>query len=99
MAWNTSDRLSRLPPNWSTTIQPSILRRDKYQCKLKYVGCLGTATEVDHIERGDNHDPKNLQAACERCHATKSGREGNQAKARLKKLGKRPPERHPGLRT
>lgn len=98
MPWSTSDRASRLPSNWESEIQPNILARDRYKCKLRYPGCLDDATEVDHKIRGDNHAPSNLQAACERCHAKKSAREGNEAKARLKALRRRPPERHPGLR-
>lgn len=98
MAWNTSDRLSRLPSNWETEIQPAILKRDHYKCKIKDQGCLVEATEVDHNIRGDNHAYSNLQAVCERCHAKKSAREGNEAKAKLKALRRRPVERHPGLR-
>lgn len=98
MAWSTSDRASRLPPNWETEIQPKILRRDNHRCKIRWAGCQVQATEVDHKVRGDNHDESNLQAACERCHARKSAKEGNEAKARLKALRRRPPERHPGLR-
>lgn len=98
MPWSTSDRLSRLPDNWASEIQPAILKRDGYRCKIKDLGCQVSASEVDHKVRGDNHDPSNLQAACERCHARKSAREGNEAKKRLKDLRSRPAERHPGLR-
>lgn len=98
MPWSTSDRASRLPPNWESEIQPRILARDRYECKIKYPGCQVSASEVDHKVRGDNHADSNLQAACERCHARKSAKEGNEAKARLKALRRRPPERHPGLR-
>jgi 5-methylcytosine-specific restriction enzyme A len=98
MSWTTSDRASRLPPNWESEIQPRILERDLYRCKIKDLGCQVVASEVDHKVRGDNHSDSNLQAACERCHARKSAREGNEAKARLKALRNRPPERHPGLR-
>jgi 5-methylcytosine-specific restriction protein A len=99
MAWSTSDRSSRLPSNWESEIQPYILRRDNYRCKIKDHGCMVRACEVDHKVRGDNHAYENLQAACERCHARKSAKEGNEAKARLKALRHRPPERHPGLRS
>jgi 5-methylcytosine-specific restriction endonuclease McrA len=96
--WSSSDRSSRLPSNWETEIHPRILNRDKRLCKIKDHGCQVVATEVDHKVRGDNHADSNLQAACERCHARKSAREGNEAKAKLKALRFRPPERHPGRR-
>jgi hypothetical protein len=38
------------------------------------------ASDVDHIEHGDNHNPSNLQALCRFHHARKSAREGAQAK-------------------
>lgn len=98
MTWSTSTRKERLPKDWETYIVPKILKRDKYTCKIIDDGCQIQATEVDHIVRGDDHRFSNLQAVCERCHAKKSSREGNNAKARLKMLRKRPTGRHPGLR-
>ncbi|WP_439422948.1 HNH endonuclease [Saccharothrix sp. HUAS TT10] len=53
---------------------------------------------MDHRVPGLDHSDENLQAACARCHATKSAREGNEAKARLHAMRKRPPESHPGRR-
>lgn len=98
MAWSTSDRASRLPPDWESTIQPRILRRDQHKCQIAWPGCQVEATEVDHIIRGDDHRDQNLRAVCERCHAKKSAKEGNEAKAKYKDLRSRPTERHPGLR-
>ena len=98
MAWSTSDRAERLPPNWESEIVPFILDRDRRKCKLAWPGCQVVATEVDHKVRGDDHKHENLQAVCERCHARKSAREGNEAKRKLKEARRRPPERHPGLR-
>lgn len=98
MTWSSSNRKERLPSDWESKTVPYILRRDKYTCKAQEDGCQIQATEVDHIVRGDDHRYENLQAICERCHAKKSSREGNQAKARLKVLRRRPKERHPGLR-
>ncbi|MEU7177038.1 MULTISPECIES: HNH endonuclease [Streptomyces] len=37
------------------------------------------ATDVDHIEPGDNHDAENLQSLCRHHHARKSAREGANA--------------------
>ncbi|MFI9598178.1 HNH endonuclease [Nonomuraea sp. NPDC052265] len=48
-----------------------MLRRDKFTCAV----CGDEANEVDHIERGDNHDPSNLQALCGSCHKRKTLRE------------------------
>ncbi|WP_425566391.1 HNH endonuclease [Nonomuraea roseoviolacea] len=69
-AGHTRQDISRLPSNWST-IRRRILRRDGYAC---YV-CGEDATEVDHIDPGDNHDPSNLGAICARCHLAKTLRE------------------------
>lgn len=96
MAWDTSDRSSRLPRNWAT-IRTHILDRDGWLCQLRYEGCTRVASEVDHIIAGDNHHPTNLQAACTRCHARKSATEGAQARAHRHAARYRPPEPHPGL--
>lgn len=96
MAWRTSNRASRLPPNWRTEIVPRILKRDKYTCKLRYKGkCQTRASQVDHIRPGDDHRDSNLQAVCARCHGVKSAREGRQAQLKRRALRKRPAERHP----
>ena len=95
MAWEGSDRSSRLPPGWRTQIVPRILERDAHTCRLQLPGCTGHATEVDHIRRGDDHSDANLQAACTWCHSKKSSAEGNAARRRWS--NRRPRERHPGL--
>jgi 5-methylcytosine-specific restriction endonuclease McrA len=95
MSWEGSDRRSRLPSDWASAIVPRILQRDGYRCRIGYDGCTGTATEVDHIRRGDDHSNVNLQAACSWCHGKKSSAEGNAARRRWS--SKRKPERHPGL--
>lgn len=97
MPWNTSNRRARLPGNWPRIVR-DILSRDKNTCKLKFPGCLLRATEVDHIDRGDNHAYSNLQAVCKKCHATKSAREGRQAQLSRRALRKRPVESHPGVK-
>lgn len=97
MPWSSSDRRSRLPSNWFSSARPHILRRDP-MCKLQYQGCLGVSTEVDHVKRGDDHSPQNLQGVCKRCHATKSAREGNAAQLTRRQRRLRPPERHPSDR-
>jgi 5-methylcytosine-specific restriction protein A len=94
--WAGSTRRARLPANWST---PGGLRDqvfgqpDGRACRLRYEGCTAYATEVDHIERGDDHRLGNLQPACKACHRIKSAREGAAGQVTLR----RPPETHPSL--
>jgi len=70
-AWAGSTRRKRLPRDWDGR-RRYILRRDRGLCQLKYPGCTTIATEVDHIERGDDHRFSNLQGACSPCHAKKT---------------------------
>ncbi|WP_079868837.1 HNH endonuclease [Mycobacteroides abscessus] len=65
---------------------------------MRLLGCLVTASEVDHIVPGDDHSDGNLRAACRKCHAHKSSAEGNDRQRQLRALRKRPIERHPGQR-
>lgn len=104
MAWEGSNRRSRLPADWPK-IRERVLRRDGYRCRfVDYTGlrCREQATEVDHIEAmKDDHRDEALQSLCERHHASKSGSEGGRASAvqsavKRKRLRK-PPEPHPGL--
>ncbi|MFB9529025.1 HNH endonuclease [Nonomuraea roseola] len=76
-SWDGWTRRHDLPSNW-TTLRLRILRRDKWTC---YV-CGNDANEVDHIERGSNHDPSNLAAICSRCHKAKTARESQEARRR-----------------
>lgn len=98
MGWETSRRRHRLPENWHAIRMP-VLRDAGFVCELRYEGvCVGTASEVDHINRGDDHSRSNLRAACWRCHAKKSSMEGHARKRELRELRKRKQERHPGER-
>lgn len=96
-SWSGSYRNLRLPPNWGE-IRRRILDRDNYTCRIRHLGCLITASDVDHIVRGDDHSDENLRAACRKCHAHKSSAEGNDRQRQLRALRKRPVERHPGRR-
>jgi len=81
------------PRNWAR-IRQRILRRDQSTC---YV-CGGGATHVDHVipaSRGGSDDDSNLRAMCARCHAHKSGQEGNALRPK-RASRKRAPEKHPG---
>lgn len=93
--WQHSDRKSRLPHDWAQR-RIRVLRRDGYRCQHRdEVGilCGAWANQVDHVERGDDHDEANLQALCRDHHAAKSSAEGVAAQPRRR----RPPEPHPGL--
>jgi 5-methylcytosine-specific restriction endonuclease McrA len=50
----------------------TILVRDRYRCTIAAPGCLGAATEVDHIvplhAGGAKYDPTNCRAACKPCN-------------------------------
>ncbi|QBP31111.1 HNH endonuclease [Mycobacterium phage Refuge] len=98
MGWAGSRRRQELPEDWEA-IRLSVLQDAHWVCEIQLEDrCVGTASEVDHIERGNDHSRSNLRAACHRCHAKKSSDEGNAARRRNQARGKRPPERHPGRR-
>lgn len=102
MVWQkgTSARSSRLPSNWQA-LRLSVLRRARYQCQHRdYPGapiCGARANQVDHIQRGDDHSLRNLQALCEPHHTAKSSREGVEARV-SKGTTSRTPEQHPDER-
>jgi 5-methylcytosine-specific restriction protein A len=81
-AWQHVTEPIPLPPDWPQ-IQAAVLARDSHRCRINGPRCITHATQVDHVVNraaGGNHSPANLVAACLPCHATKSGREGNQAR-------------------
>jgi 5-methylcytosine-specific restriction enzyme A len=73
--------------NWQRA-RVLVLKRDNFTCTLRYPGCLGRASEVDHIvqpELGGTADPTNLRAVCHRCHATRTAKQGHEAAKRRRK--------------
>jgi len=99
MAWASSDRKSRLPPNWSS-LRRAVLERCGGRCEvLKKDGsrCRDRATEVDHVIAGDLHEMSNLRGICAWHHARKSALEGVAAKRELNSILYRKPETHPGI--
>ncbi|MFF1594835.1 HNH endonuclease [Streptomyces sp. NPDC058286] len=94
MAWSTSGRAKRLPPNWPV-LRAMVLRRDNGICH----GCgKHGADQVDHLVAGDNHAPDSLAAIhSDPCHRQKSSAEGGKAaaKSRATRPRKRPVEPHP----
>ncbi len=100
--WEGSDRRDELPPGWRTIIRPRILRRDGYRCTWVTEGerCEAQATDVDHIDRGNDHRDENLASVCAWHHGRKSSAEGlaaRAARARYRPTNRRPSEAHPGL--
>lgn len=93
--WEGSNRKQELPANWRE-LRRKVATRAGFRCQGIVDGqrCANRGSHCDHIERGMDHSVENLQWLCPDCHNRKSGREGAQARAPLK----RPPERHPGLR-
>lgn len=73
MAWETSNRRSRLPRDWEAR-RRIVIARDNGRCQAMIGGasCPSDGTEVDHIVPGDNHDLTNLQLLCKACHAWKT---------------------------
>jgi len=62
---------------WEATRQ-RILRRDHYQCTLKYSGCTGRATQVDHLlakANGGEDTDSNLASSCASCNNYKSSKQ------------------------
>jgi 5-methylcytosine-specific restriction enzyme A len=99
MAWATSDRKDRLPPDWGKR-RHQVLARCGGRCEvLKKDGsrCRDDATEVDHIVAGDSHELSNLRGICRWHHARKSALEGVAAKKALNEILYRKPETHPGV--
>jgi len=101
MAWENSNRKSRLPANWKA-LRLEILRRDGYKCQEVTPSgflCLDYANEVDHIIAGDNHSKSNLRAICSWHHKKKSSEEGRQAREakRLERM-KQEKNDHPGMK-
>lgn len=103
MAWEGSDRRSRLPSDWPK-VRKRILRRDRHRCvAIEQDGqpCGELATDVDHVRPGDDHSDENLQSLCSWHHKQKSASEGQRASAaRRAEIDSRfrwSGEEHPGL--
>lgn len=96
--WHTSNRRSRLPKDWTKRVA-AVKERDGGRCRQilpSGARCPRPGRDVDHRERGDNHDLSNLQLLCEEHHRLKTNSEWAEGKKR-KLAPKRPAERNPGL--
>ena len=96
--WQNSNRVNELPRNWKQ-LRLQVLVRDGYQCTHidDYTRCTQRATDVDHIEHGNNHSLNNLRSLCNWHHARKSSAEGNQSPNRQRETIRRPQPAHPGM--
>lgn len=103
MAWEGSTRRQRLPDDWESVCKPAALARNPDRV-CHFCGLPG-GEELDHIIRGDDHSPGNLDwihgrrsvaagVSRQNCHGIKSGQEGRAARPRERVA----PEVHPGLR-
>lgn len=58
--------------HWRAVIRPAALKRDGYECQLRYPGiCTGRASEVDHIievSQGGDDSLENTRSVCRPCH-------------------------------
>jgi 5-methylcytosine-specific restriction protein A len=76
-----------------------VLERCGFRCQWDDGGnrCWNKATDVDHIETGDNHSLDNLQGLCGPHHLTKTGRDARALQLKVKALGRLPLEKQPGV--
>lgn len=89
-------------------VRAAVLARDGHACRLRYDGCIGRATEADHIvnvaslgvDRAEAVAVESMQAACAPCHRIKTRRETGAAVAasnrRRAARRRQPPQPHPG---
>lgn len=99
MAWSEYEgrrRVERPSREVAREWASAVLTRDRHLCRLRLKGCLGVATEADHIvpvTEGGEYVLSNGQAVCTPCHKIKTQEEAQRGRARWK----RGPARHPGL--
>lgn len=59
-------------------VRAQVLERDGHRCLVGMEGCLGLATQVDHIHPlafgGAPYDPSNLRASCAKCNSGRSNK-------------------------
>lgn len=97
MTWTSSNRAQRLPADWKQRRAKVKARaHNKCQATHHHPQCDGKATDIDHINAGDNHELANLQALSTACHKAKTNAE-NKARRQLNaRQRRRATEPHPG---
>lgn len=97
MAWATSDRRQRLPPNWQATrAQVRATAQGRCEATTHDPDCDGRGTDADHITPGDDHRMTNLSWLSAECHKAKTARETAERNSARAAMRRRTPERHPG---
>ena len=81
-----------------TTPPPSGREARRGACRWHHPACDMRATDVDHIDAGDNHGLSNLQALSRACHTAKTAHENTLAKARIRATATRERPPHPCAR-
>lgn len=87
---------------WRNT-RALVLARDGHHCQLRYPGCTGEATQVDHTinlastgtARRDAVSPEDCASVCQPCHDVKTERERRQAPRHYRQPATRKPRTHP----
>jgi len=96
VTWRETRRnVEGLPADWERR-RAQVFERDGFVCQLRFAGCRGAATEVDHVDGRGGHGLDNLQAVCLPCHQRKTENERREGLRRYWARGKRPQEKHPG---
>lgn len=99
MAWSSSDRASRLPPDWDER-RAFVRARAGGRCEaLLHDGtrCPAAGAECDHVTPGDDHRATNLQWLCSWHHKRKTRREAAAALAAERARNAPRKRKHPGL--
>lgn len=99
MAWESSDRSSRLPADWKDRVA-RVWKRDGGRCTWRLPSgkrCPRPGADVDHKDRGDNHDLSNLRLLCRAHHDKKTQREAFAGRRQRTAKRQKRVEKHPGL--
>lgn len=81
-----------------TTPPPTTREAQGSAHRWHHPACTMRATDVDHINAGDNHELSNLQALSHACHTAKTTHENAAAKARIRATAARERPPHPCAR-
>ena len=60
--------------------RPLAMKRDQWRCQLRLTGCIGAASQCDHIiqpDQGGGHGLGNLRAVCKTCHGKRTAQQSN----------------------
>ena len=60
-------------------MKAAVFAQARYYCQIQDQGCLGRASEVDRIDNTLGYVDGNMRAACRRCHARRTSRDGNRS--------------------